>query len=466
MNATRIGKNSLLVLTLLVGASTFVAAQNTVSLSLNQAIEIAIQENRDLNIARLEIDNADAQVDEALGNAYPTLDFNARYTRNFKAPVQFLPKLFFSGEAEDTELVPVRFGSDNSLSADLSLQQVLFNSAVFTGVGTSKVYAKISRQQLRAQTAGLVSNITRAYYTALLAKEVLEVNQELLNNAEANYTDTKALFEAGLRAEFDAIRAEVAVENQRPMVVDAQNNYEAVLDNLKLLLGYSNVTQVKLELTESLARPASLDDSNPDLEELVRKMLANNPQIEALDLSTEVNRELISINKSEYLPTLALFANWRYDAQADNFGDLDFQPGVFAGLNLSLNIYNGGKTASKVEQARVSFDKTRFQVAQLQSALKTQLEGTLRRIEYARKRIAASDRTIEQAQRAYKIATTTYRAGTGTQLQINDADLALAQARLNQLNAVYDYNVAMADMESLLGENVRLVGDDVEYINN
>lgn len=465
MNAIRIRTWGVLAI-LFVVVSALASAQNTVSLSLNEAIETALKDNRNLNVARLEIENADSQVDEALGNAYPSLDFNARYTRNFKPPVQFLPKLFFSGEAEDTELVPVRFGSDNSVSADLSLQQVLFNSAVFTGVGTSKVYAKISRQQLRAETSMLVSDVTRAYYLALLGKEVLSVNQELLRNAEANYKDAQALYEAGLRAEFDAIRAEVSVENQRPMVVDAQNNYEAALDNLKLLLGYQDVTKVKLELSGSLERPAVLDESEPNLEELVRTMMANNPQIEALNLSTDVNKELISINKSEYLPTLALFATWRYDAQADNFGDLDFQPGVFAGLNLSLNLYNGGRTNAKVEQARVDFDKTRFQTAQLEAALKTQLEGTMRRIDYARKRIKAGDRTIAQAERAYKIATTTYKAGTGTQLQINDADLALAQARLNQLNAVFDYNIAKADLETLLGENVRLVGDDVEYRSN
>ena len=431
-------------------------AQTPQFLSLEEAISLALENNRDLKMTQLQLDNVDAQVDEALGNAYPTLDLNARYTRNIKRPVFFFPD-------EDDIVRPIEIGSKNAVSADLTLQQVIFNSAVFTGVGTSKIYAQISRQQLRAQTADVVLNVKKGYYTALLAREVLRVNEALLTNAEANYKDTKALFEAGLRAEFDAIRAEVAVENQRPLVVEAQNNYEAALDVLKLLLGYDNITQVQLELRESLARSESLASTDPELDVAVSVMLENNPQLEALGLSTAVNEELISINRSEYLPTVALFGTYKYEAQADNFRDLAFQPTAFAGLNLTLNLYNGGKTAAKVGQSQIAYDQSRYQTAQVAAALKTQLESTLRQIDYARKRISASDRTIEQAERAYKIATTTYKAGTGTQLQINDADLALAQARLNQLSALYDYNVAKADLESLLGNHIILNNDNAEY---
>ena len=452
----RVFSVSIIVAVLSTIVSTVIQAQTLEQLTLQGAIDRAIENNRDLKMARLELDNADAQVDEALGNAYPTLDLNARYTRNIKRPVFFFP-------GEDGVIRPIEVGSKNALTADLTLQQIIFNSAVFTGVGTSKIYAQISRQQLRAQTSDIVLNVKKGYYTALLAREVLQVNRALLANAEANYNDTKVLFEAGLRAEFDAIRAEVAVENQRPLVVQAQNSYEASLDMLKLLLGYDDITQVQLELRESLARPASLASTEPELDAAVLTMLENNPQLGTLELSTDVNEELISINQSDYLPTVALFGTYKYEAQADNFGDLDFQPTAFAGLNLTLNLYNGGKTESKVGQARIAYDKSRYQTAQVAAGLKTQLESTLRQIDYARKRIEASDRTIQQAERAYKIATTTYKAGTGTQLQINDADLALAQARLNQLSAVYDYNVSQADLEHLLGNHIALNSDNAEY---
>jgi outer membrane protein len=84
----------------------------------------------------------------------------------------------------------------------------------------------------------------------------------------------------------------------------------------------------------------------------------------------------------------------------------------------------------------------------------------LRKVDYARQRISTGDLTINQAQRAYTIATTSYRAGTGTQLAINDADLALAQAKLNQLNAVYDFDMALSEVEGLLGDHYQLTDDN------
>lgn len=456
---TTASRTGLLAAFLMLLSGIAATAQTPVSLSLEEAITVALENNRDLKVSRLDLETADAQVDEAFGNALPTLDLNGRYTYNFKRPVFFFPD-------NEGRVRPIEIGSKNAISADLTLQQILFNSAVFTGVGTAEIYAQISRQQLRAKTSEVVLNVKQAYNTALIAQEVLKVNETLLTNAEANYKDTRALFEAGLRAEFDAIRAEVAVANQRPQVVDARNNYQSALDNLKYLLGYENLAETELTLTGSLPGASTLGTAGMSYDEGVAVMMESNPQIETLRLTGDVNKELVTIRKSDYLPTLALFATYKYEGQANTFDSLSFEPSAYAGLNLSLNILNGGKTKAQVGQAEVEYDKVRYQRAQLIAGLKTRLESVLRRIDYARERIQASDRTIEQADKAYRIAVTTYRAGTGTQLQINDADLALAQARLNQLNAVYDYTLAMAELESLLGRNVRLIGDDIEYRSN
>jgi outer membrane protein len=449
-------KSFKLILPAFLALSIAAYAQEPATLTLQQAIDVALKNNRDLSSQRLTIENADAQVTEAFGNALPTLSLNARYTRNLKKQVFYFP-------GQDGIVRPIEIGSDNALSTDLTLNQIIFNSAVFTGVGTAKTYSKISRQQLRAKTADVVLSVKRAYYTALLAKQVLQVNETLLQNATENMKNTQVLYKAGLRAEFDAIRAEVQQANQQPVVVQARNNYDMALDNLKLTLSYDDTKQINL--AETLVRPAGTGASEPDVQAAKAILEKYNATLEALRLNTEVNRELIDINKSEYLPTVALFGTYQMQAQADNFSDMDFTPSAYLGLNLSLNLFNGYKTDAKVQQARIAYEQSRFTLEQTEDALKTQLESILRRIEYARQRIAVSDQTIRQAERGYQIATVSYKAGTGTQLQINDADLALAQSRLNQLNSVYDYNVALAELESLLGERYEITpkGDNVEY---
>lgn len=424
-------------------------------LSLDQAIQAALNNNRDLRIAQLEIDKADAQVTEAFGNALPSLDLTGSYTRNIQNQVFYFP-------GADGISRPIEIGSANAISGALQLRQVLFNSAVLTGVGTAKTYAQISRQQLRATTAQTVLAVKSAYYGAVLASDVLELNRQMLRNAEQNYETARRFYEAGLRAEFDAIRAEVQVENQRPAVAEALDNYESAIDNLKILLGIPPDTA--LALTDTLMFEATGDTAVPSVA-MAREMLERyNPQLEALTLGTEVNRQLIDINRSEFLPTLALFGAYQIQAQADDFSSLDFQPTSMVGLNLTLNLFNGWQTSARVEQAKIEHQQSQQQLAQLDQALKTQLEAALRRIDLARQRIAVSQRTISQAERGYQIATVAYSAGTGTQLEINDAELALAQSRLNQLNAIFEYRAGLANLEFLLGNNYRLAGEDNDSV--
>jgi len=434
-------------------------AQGTQTLSLDRAIQIALENNHDLKAARLEIDKADAQVSEAFGNALPSLSFNTRYTYNLQQPVFYIP-------GGDGIVRPIKIGSKQGVTADLTLNQILFNSAVFTGVGTAETYSKISRQQLRAEASDVVLNVRKAYYGAALARQFLDVSEALLQNAEDTYKNAQALYKAGLRAEFDAIRAEVQVANQRPVVVQARDNYNQAIDGLKLVLGMSQ--EQKLELSDTLASPETSTVVEPQIEEATKLLEEYNAQLKALALNEEVNRKFIDLYRSDYLPTLSLFGTYEQQAQSDNLADFEFQPTSYVGLNLSLNIFNGGKTAAQVEQARVDMEKSRVQLDQARSGLKTQLESVLRRIAYARERIESSQKTIEQAEKGYKIAEATYKAGTGTQLQINDADLALAQSRWNRLTAVYDYHVALAELEQLIGRRYELTpdGKNVEYNPN
>ncbi len=446
---------ALIAATMLVAFSPLAAQQR--QLALDEAIEIALANNRSLQIARLEIDKADAQVSEAFGNALPSLDLSANYSRNIKKQIFYFP-------GTDGIPRPIEIGSDNALSTELRLQQVLFNSAVLTGVGTAKTYAQISRQQLRATAAETVLMVKKAYYGALLTRDVLVLNEQLLANAEQNYQTAVKFYQAGMRAEFDAIRAEVQMENQRPAVVEARDNYQMAIDNLKLLLGMA--PEVTLELTGALEHPASTDTTAQTVAAARQILDQYNPQLQTLRLSTNVNEQLIDINRSEYLPTLAFFGSYQYQAQSDKLSELSFQPTALVGLSLSINLFNGWRTTARVEQAKIDYMKSEQQLAQLDQALKTQLEATLRRINYAQQRIAASERTIAQAQRGYNIATVAYSAGTGTQLQINDAELALAQSRLNQLNAIFDYRSTLADLEGLLGDRYKLTQSNDNVIYN
>jgi len=446
----------LVVLALVAVEGSGVLAQGPLKLNVDRAIEMALTTNKGLDIARRSIGVADAQIDQAYSSVYPKVDLNARYTRNIERPVFFLPDT--SGNTR-----PISIGSANAIQGDLSVSQIIFNNAVFTGVGTAETYARISRQQLRVQANETAATVRRAFYAALLARDALSVHRALLANAEENYKTTQALYKGGLRSEFDAIRAEVQVANLKPVVVQGEDTYRNAVDNLRIAVGL--VPGQEVELDGNLSEPRAANAS-PNVDEARRLIEQFNPGLAALRLTKDVERDLIEINRSDYLPTVAAFATYQYQAQSDDFSGLSFQPTAYVGLNLSINLFNGGSTAAQVQQARIKSQQSDMQLRQTVETLATQVEGILRSMNYARERIVASDRTISQAEKGYRIAIASYKAGTGTQLQINDADLALAQSRLNRLAAMYDYHVAEAQLDALIGNRVVMTddGDDVRYV--
>ena len=129
------------VLLLWLLAATTAYAQSP-TMSLDDAIQIALKQNKDVQIARLAIDKADAQVDEALGNALPTLNLNAQYNRNVQVPIFFVPNF----NDPSSGLQAIQAGLDNAYTVGANFQQILFNSAVFTGIGASKIYADAARE--------------------------------------------------------------------------------------------------------------------------------------------------------------------------------------------------------------------------------------------------------------------------------------------------------------------------------
>ena len=121
-------------------------AQESVKLNLNDAINAALQSNRDLEISRLAIANADAQVDEAYSSALPSVNITANYQRNLQRQVFYFP-------GADGITRPIQIGYDNVLGADATVSQVVYSAALSTAIDASKTYGKISRQALRTQAA-------------------------------------------------------------------------------------------------------------------------------------------------------------------------------------------------------------------------------------------------------------------------------------------------------------------------
>ena len=419
--------------------------QTARTITIEEAVRIAMTRNSGLKEARFEVDRADARVREAWGYAMPSINIAGNYTRALKKPVFFLPDFSNPGSGRT---VPIEVGSNHSVSASLNATQILFNGTVFAGVGAAGIYSDAARDMYQVKKLETVTTVKQAFYGALLAREGHELMQSSLKNAEDNLKNVKLLREQGILSEFDELRATVGVDNLRPVVIQAETGYELAIDGLKTTIGLDASDVV--ELVGSMDVTPVDDSLMAAAHQLV---LDRNPAFAALQKQIEVNEAFVLAERSNYLPTLSAFGNYQYQTQKNTFNmsTADFIASSQVGLQLSLNIFQGLQTNARVEQAQVDVRKSQEQLTSTERNLMTGVTSVIGNLKATQKRIAAQERTVEQATKSFSIVTTRFLSGAATQLEVNDAQIALMQARMNRVQALYDYLVAEAQFDQLLG---------------
>lgn len=430
---------------IMFAGSAFARQSEPRTITLEQAITVALERNKDLNTAQLEIDKADARVNEAWGYALPSVDLSANYTRSLERPVFFLPDFANPGS---NKTVPVKIGTEHSWGLTVSARQTVFNSTVIVGVGAAHVYSDVARELYRSKKLETVSNVRKAFYGVLVASEARDLMRANLKNAEENLANVRTLSKQGLVSEYDELRASVGVENLRPEVIRAENGRALAIDALRSAMGIDPTEEIMIQGALQF-QPVPEDRVTTALD----RVKETNAGLRALRLQIDVNQAFLNVERSNYLPTVSAFGNLQYQAAKNTFGisTNDFFRSSQVGLNLTFSIFQGLQTNARVDQAKVEVRKTEEQVANLENNLRTAAHSLVLQLRQAQQRIEAQGKTVEQAERGYRIATTRFLSGAGTQLEVNDAQLALTQAKVNRIQAVYDYLVASADFDNTLG---------------
>jgi outer membrane protein TolC len=455
MNATRragIGFTMALSVVLLTAQD-----RNPLHLTVQQAVQLALKQNSDLETARLEVKRAEARVMEAWGYTMPSIDLSGQYMHFVDKPVTFFPDYFlysFMKGIDSTfpkptgQLVPISFTPGFTASGTVTVKQLLFNGAVFVGVGAASVYSQLASDVYRMKRVETVTKVRKAYYAALLAAEARSLMRSTLRNAEDNLRNVTLLHKQGIISEYDELRATVGVENLRPTVLQTETNADLALFALKNTLGVPH--SESMTLTDTLGFVSVADSVLVHAEQ---DLLESNPTLSVARWQIELNGAAVNAERSSYLPTLALFGSYQYQAAKNefNFSTNDFFKGTNVGLSLSLNLFQGVQTWSRVEQAQLEQRKSEEQRTNLERNLKTGLHSVIGALRQAQKRGESQLKTVEMATRGYTIVTTRFLASAATQLEVNDALLALMQARVNRVQAIYDYLIAAADLDQLIG---------------
>lgn len=448
-------------------------------LTLPEVVRTALERNPQIRSARFGLEEANERVSEAWGSVYPSVDFNATYTRNVSPSVSFLPATIIQGpDADPDELVPVRFGADNSWASTISLDQPIFNAAAFIGVGAAGRFRSLQEEVVRGEVQAVVTRVREAYYGLLLAQEQTRLTENSVRRVRESLDETRALYRAGLASEYDVLRLEVELANLEPNLRRAQNAVRQGRRQLGVELDLTPEAAEALTLAGSLAT-IDLDDlegNAPENRELIAFVgashdpaagpegllddLERRSDVRQLTLTESLRKTEMRLEQVEYLPRVSFFGTYAINAQQN--GDPEFfgSPRAYTrnvGIQVTVPIFQGFQRDARIDQKRAVLrqaeTETRYVRAQAESEVRTLFEQA----EEALLRAQGQRLAVEQAERGFDIARAQYREGLGSQLELTDAEVALRQSEFNYAQAVFDYLVARARLDVAVGA-VPMVG--------
>lgn len=422
-------------------AATPARAQETMTLTLQRALALARDNSQRIRQATADVRRAELAVREAQYGRLPTLSVDAQYANNVRTPVIFLPEGSPFGNV-------LRIGSRHNFNASAAASMPIYNARLDRSIELSKAMENLNEAILSVTEREVEIEVQRAYLNGLMTREALAVLRESYETRLRNLELVRALCEEGVSPEYDLIRTEVQVENIQPEVVRAENDHEGALNYIKLLTGISMETRIELD--------GSLEEMYAALPEIVVDPdFEQNAGLIQIEAQREIAERQLALERAAYLPSLSSFGQYTYQSQSNHLRVTDYYwvNTAMVGLTLSIPIL-GPQRGLRVQQAKVDLDKIDMQREYLLESIEAEFRTTTNRIAQVRQTIAAQERNVEQAERGLNIARVSYENGVFSVVEVNDAELALTQARLNQATAYYEYVNAVLDLENLLGRSI------------
>jgi outer membrane protein len=416
-------------------------------LTLDKAISMALEQNRDILIAEQDRLKADAQVGEAWSGALPQLSVSGVYTRNIMKPVLFIPaNTPLLNPTNQTAAIDI--GSANAYAMNASLTQPLYSRKIGVALQIASGYRDFTDQMYTATKQMVVREVKKSFYLVLLAKKLVDANRQGLDVVKANYENVQAQYRNGTAAEFDMLRAEVQFANTEPLVISADNNLALAINALKNLLAIPLDQDLILdgEFTFEELPEAAMIDSR-------KAALSTNPMILSLSLQETLLEKNVSIERAGYFPSLDLVGGYSWQAQDNTFqfNNYNWAKMLNVGLSLRFPLFDGLRTSNRVQEAENDLEKIHYTRIKAEEGLKIQIQSAELKMAEASRRIAGQEKYIDQAQKAVRIAQTRFKNGVGTQLELLDAQVAMTRAQTNYAQAIYDYLVAKAEWQYAVG---------------
>ncbi len=414
-----------------------VTADNIQAITLQQAIDLAKNNNKDLQVAQLNLDRTEKQLKEALGSQYPTVSAQMDLTRNDSASSELSIR---RAEQRGQSLL-----DDDSVNTSFNTGLEL-NYNLYTG-GRRGAQIKAAEQQIRFNqldleriTEQITLDVSTDYYALQGADASVRIEQAAVDEATQSLRDAELLERAGLGTKFDVLRAEV----------DLASSQQA----LTIAIAEQKSARRQLVETISLAQNVELMAADPievaadwtlSLEQSILLAYKNRAELEQFLLQREIEDQQQLVEISANKPQVSLFAN--YDVLGVLNDDVGPADGFAIGARLNWNFFDGGIAKARRDQNKVDKNIAETRFSQQRDQIRFEVEDAYFRLEANKTNIDTARKSVELAEESLRLARLRFQAGVGTQLDVIDAQSELTRSRGNLLRAVVTYNQQLASLQ-------------------
>lgn len=413
----------------------------TLTLTREQCIEIALQDNPTIKVADMELKRVDYSKREVIASLFPAIDFSVAYQRAIE--LQTINMDMGAGPME------IKMGSDNTWNMGFTATLPIVSAQLWKSIQMSDTQILASVESARASRLDLIDQVNRAYYGLLLSQASYEVLKQNYDNAKVNADLIQKKFDVGTASEYDVLRSSVQVKNVEPELLQAEIGIKQAKLLLKILMG--------MDASTDFEAAVSLESMEQDMYGYVMGVesdLSQNTNLRTLDIQTKQLKQNVAMKKLAWVPTIGAQFNWSWTSLSNGhvFNNIHLNPYSNVAVSVAVPIFSGGSKYYGLKQAQVQLNEMALQRENLVRSLNMQVELALDNINKEIKQISTSAEGVRQAQKAHQIMQKSFEIGAATYLDLRDSELANTAAQLNYYQAIYNYLCSTSQLDLLLGK--------------
>lgn len=431
---------SLVILTFLAAGALFgaqaVPDDLPVPLTLEAALSYSLEHNPQLRIVKEQLREQKGIMVQSVARMLPTVTASVQGMQ-VQTPEQLTGSSAFPA------------ADNRTWTADVTLRQTLFaGGGVIANIRSTADTVAAAKARVTSQIETTVYDVKQNFYSVLVNREIILVRKESLEVLEEQLKNVEARYAAGVASDFERLQAQVAVANERPNLIRAQNDYRVATEALLAILGVPSRTQLE---PDEVQGNLTTDSVSVELQTLLDAAEQSRADILAAQKDAAAARKAVGEARANYLPKVQALAGYEWIKDSASLRTRDTVDGWNVGVVASVDLFNGFSNAAQVYQAKARRRQAEARELQTRLGVSVEVRQAYSAFEQAQEILNSSKQVVQQARESLRMAKARYGAGSSTQLDVLQAQAALSQARLTLLQARYDYVVAIARLEKATG---------------